>query len=179
MTRILKILWYGGMQSSVDEKQYEYAYTLLGPCTSTIAQVCTKKSTLLLPLSSTFSGIWSQAKKLFVFSLVCIVFKSRSLLRRGNPKFDLENLRSSFFRGSVEETTTFNYLEAQKREGKRIVLHTHPSANGKLYRRDLAFRSCSFNQSPKVRESIIRVSIIVIYQSTYTYQVLLRKCCSL
>jgi len=25
----------------------------------------------------------------------------------------------------VEETTTFNYLEAQKREGKRIVLHTH------------------------------------------------------
>ena len=125
MTRILKSLRYGGMQSSVDEKQYEYAYTLLGPCTSTIAQVCTKKSTLLLPLSSTFSGIWSQAKKLYVFSLVCIVFKSRSLLRRGNPKFDLENLRSSFFRGSVEETTTFNYLEAQKREGKRIVLHTH------------------------------------------------------
>merc|ERR1712012_1340575 len=58
-------------------------------------------------------------------SLVCIGFKSRSLLRRGNPKFDLENLRSSFFRGSVEETTTFNYLEAQKGEGKRIVLHTH------------------------------------------------------
>ena len=43
MTRILKSFNGRGMESSVDEKQYEYAYTLLGPCTSTIAQVCTKK----------------------------------------------------------------------------------------------------------------------------------------